>query len=296
MDDAHARARGWADGAVQSSWSGAVVSRIETLRGDASARRFYRVWIEPRSTAAPAAAIAIDLGPDDLPLYARTLRLLPEPLAEPPWTNVHRLFAAVGIAVPELYVIDTAARLLLVEDVGSATLFDCARARPQIAADLYRDAIAQLLLIHVDGTRRLDDTCIASRVAYDARLFRWELDQFLEYGLRAVAPRFDTAGLDSELDNLAARLGAFPRVLSHRDFHGWNLFVRGDGSRIRVIDFQDALRAPGAQDLAVLLTTRDTHRVITPAHERRLLDYYFAGLERRGAAMLRAQEFEESYR
>ena len=62
-----------------------------------------------------------------------------------------------------------------------------------------------------------------------------------------------------------------------------------------MIDFQDALLAPAAQDLAVLLTTRDTGRVIGPEAERRLLDYYIAGLARRGAPCPDADEFINSY-
>ncbi len=42
--------------------------------------------------------------------------------------------------------------------------------------------------------------------------------------------------------------------------------------------------APAAQDLAVLLTTRDTGDLISPAMEERLLDFYFTGLLRRGIA------------
>ena len=105
------------------------------------------------------------------------------------------------------------------------------------------------------------------------------------------------SALAPELDDLAARLGGVARVLSHRDYHGHNLFVQNDrmGLRIRVIDFQDALLAPAAQDLAVLLTTRDTGRVIGPDAERRLLDYYIAGLARRGAPCPDAGEFVNSY-
>src|SRR5262249_3381655 len=91
----------------------------------------------------------------------------------------------------------------------------------------------------------------------------------------------------------------FPRVFSHRDYHGQNLFIqRGDRGqpRLRVIDFQDALMAPSAQDLAVLLTTRDAARVITPQIERRLLDYYYAALVRRDAPRQSLDEFLESYR
>jgi aminoglycoside/choline kinase family phosphotransferase len=46
----------------------------------------------------------------------------------------------------------------------------------------------------------------------------------------------------------------------------------------------------------VLLTTRDAARVITPQLERRILDYYYAALVRRGAPQLPFEEFRESYR
>jgi hypothetical protein len=98
-----------------------------------------------------------------------------------------------------------------------------------------------------------------------------------------------------ELATLAARLDRFPRVFSHRDYHRENLYIQ-DGLRIRIIDFQDALMAPAAQDLAVLLTTRDTDEVVTPTIERRILDFYCAGLARRGAAGLDDAEFMLSYR
>ena len=54
--------------------------------------------------------------------------------------------------------------------------------------------------------------------------------------------------------------------------------------------------APAAQDLAVLLTTRDTGDSVTPALERRILDFYHTGLTRRGAATLAHEEFITSYR
>ena len=121
------------------------------------------------------------------------------------------------------------------------------------------------------------------------------LKEFAEVGLAAVAPGADFSPIASELATLAARLDRFPRVLSHRDYHRENLFIQ-DGPRIRVIDFQDALMAPAAQDLAVLLTTRDTDDVITPAIERRILYFYCAGIARRGAPALDAAEFMLSYR
>jgi N-acetylmuramate 1-kinase len=116
------------------------------------------------------------------------------------------------------------------------------------------------------------------------------MDEILSAG---ALGEIDVSAVSPELDELAARLGAIERVLSHRDYHGNNLFIQ-DG-RIRVIDFQDALLAPAAQDIAVLLTTRDTDRIIDPKAERRLLDYYLAGLVRRGVACPDAGTFIDGY-
>jgi aminoglycoside/choline kinase family phosphotransferase len=271
---------------------------ISALKGDASARRFWRVSLSHANQTDEMTAIAIDLGPDDLPLYALALNLIPEPLAEPQWIATQRFLSAIGVAVPQIYAADTCARLLLVEDVGELPLFEAAL-RGQ-AGDLYRLAADELLLLHLEGTHHLDSSFIASRLAYDERLFRWELSQFVEYGIAEVSPAADASVIAPELDDLAQRLGRYPRVLSHRDYHGNNLFlqVAPQGTlRLRVIDFQDALMAPAAQDLAVLLTTRDTARVITPAVERRMLEYYFAKHLRRGTPMtLTFDEFLESYR
>ena len=131
------------------------------LKGDASARRFWRVAIEHQNGvtaihdgATPSSAIAIDLGPDDLPLYARALKLIPEPLVEPPWLNVHRFLESICAAVPEVFAIDTQTRMLLVEDVGELPLFEAALQGG--AGDLYRLAADELLVFHLEGTRLLE--------------------------------------------------------------------------------------------------------------------------------------------
>jgi aminoglycoside/choline kinase family phosphotransferase len=303
----------WISQSVAKCWPAANAAETVALKGDASTRRFWRVslaigrahftpaarhGLRRPPQAAPKTAIAIDLGPDDLPLYARTLRLVAEPLPEPPWVSLQRFLRKIDVAVPELYHADLGARMLLVEDVGELPLFTAAEGGD--AGDLYRLAADELVRLHLEGTRRLDAGCIAARIAYDERLFRWELEQFVELGAAEVAPGIDRAAIAAELDELAARLGRLPRVLSHRDYHGHNLFVqigRGDEPHLRVIDFQDALMAPAAQDLAVLLTTRDTSRIIPPRIEQRILEYYYAALIRHeAAATLAHAEFVESYR
>jgi len=296
MDDSGAM-QAWAAAAIARRSPRARVDQIAALRGDLSTRRFWRVAIAPRhqSEPAPASAILVDLGPDDLPRYVRVLNLLPSPITEPPWINVHRFLESIGSPVPELYDADSALRAMLVEDVGQLSLLDAVRRPGADAADLFRLATSELLRIHIDGTARIDSRCIAHEISYSGRLFEWELKEFGEVGLAAVAPGADYSPIAPEIATLAARLDRFPRVLSHRDYHRENLYLQ-DGPRIRIIDFQDALMAPAAQDLAVLMTTRDTDEVVTPAIERRILDFYCAGLARRGVQALDATEFATSYR
>lgn len=295
-DDGTEAMRRWAEEAVVRRWPGARLARLWPLKGDASMRQFWRGIIDANNSDAPATAIAVDLGPDDLPLYARALNLLPHP-PEPPFLNVHRLMERIGVAVPALYAAAPQQRKLLVEDVGDLSLYAAVKHDNERAAELYRLAIDELMKIHA-GASAASRQCIAYCVAYDQRLFRWEMEQFIEYGIPAIAPDADCAALAPELDRLAASLGELPRVLSHRDYHFQNLFIQQRDGRavIRVIDFQDALMAPAAQDLAVLLTTRDTGAFISPVLEAELLDYYFAAAAGRGAAALARADFLHSYR
>ncbi len=290
------RIANWTRRAIEAKWHGANVGQLVPLRGDVSTRRFWRVAIRDASDA-PASAIAIDLGPEDLPLYARALELYPRPLPEPPWINLHWFLTSLGAPVPALYDWSTPDRMLLVEDVGSLPLFDAARANPAKAADLYREAVRELMRFHIDGSANANRECLAFQVAYEDRLFTWEMRRFIEFGLDAVAPGTDTRAIETDVASLARELGKLPRVFSHRDFHGNNIFLQGDlaSPAIRIIDFQDALMAPAAQDLAVLLTTRDTSDLISPAMEERLLDFYFTGLLRRGIETMSRDAFLKSY-
>ncbi len=208
---------------------------------------------------------------------------------------MHRFLSYVGAPIPALYSSAPERRAMLVEDVGEVSLHTAALRPDADAARLFRLATEELLRLHVEGTLKIDDRCIARGIAYDGRLFEWEMKEFKEIGLGAVAPGAATTSIEPELAMLAARLDRYPRVFSHRDYHGRNLYVE-HGARIRIIDFQDALMAPAAQDLAVLLTTRDTDDVVTPAIERRILDFYCAGLTRRGAVTLAPADFILSYR
>ena len=73
-------------------------------------------------------------------------------------------------------------------------------------------------------------------------------------------------------------------VLSHRDYHSWNILWRDDATRSSSTSRTRSSRRP-EYDVASLLTDRITPRLIDPAMEARLLDYYWTARGRATTAI-----------
>jgi len=267
--------RNHADALVAAWRRDVAIHSMSPLAGDASSRRYFRVRL---NGPGPATAVLMAQSGSGLSISSDELSSIGE-VSEMPFLNVQRYLQSRDIAVPQVFAADAPRGLALLEDVGDTTLWDaaCAAADP---APLYRRAIDELVALQVAGAERPDAACIAFRSRFDARLFEWEFEHFLEYGFagRDVADD-DRAWLRRRFAELAAALADGPAVLTHRDYHSWNLFVHEE--RIRVIDFQDALLAPVPYDLATLLNDRATPTRIDAARERELVAYFCA---RRSAA------------
>lgn len=268
---------------VRRRWPGADLAELVHLAGDFSARRYLRAHLT--GGAAPATIVVMVLAGSGLPFSSEELGLFPEPLVELPFLDVHRLLSAIGAPVPEIYVAAVEQGLLLIEDAGDTVLWDAVNAAPREAEALYRRAIDALLILHERGTGYRPATSIAFQQRLDERLLRWELEHYLEWGiarglgvtLSATARR----GYDESFDFIAREIAAAETVLSHRDYHSWNILWRND--RPVIIDFQDAFLAPAEYDVASLLTDRVTPHIVDPAMETRLLDYYWTARERDAA-------------
>jgi len=274
-----------------------TVVSLEPVPGDASTRRYLRAALRGEDT--PATAVVMVLADRGIAMSSDELAVFDQPLTELPYVNVHHFLARIGVAIPELYADATADGLLLLEDIGDLPLWDAVQGRPdgEVRA-LYAAAIDQLLTIQVDGTRARDESCIAFRQSFDARLYDWEFEHFLEFGFAARLPASglpaaELAELRRQFHRLSLYLDAQPRVLNHRDYHSWNLFV--SAGRVRVIDFQDALLAAAPYDLATLLGDRVTREVVHPQLETQLLDDYARGWAERGNSPWDRAELWEVY-
>lgn len=263
------------DAAIAAVWGKETrVDRVTPLTGDASSRSYVRLSLRGDC---PASTVVMLLAGSGLSVSSDELAVFPEPLKELPYINVHRFLQPLGVRIPEVYYDGQKEGFLLLEDVGDTPLRDAVNGQPTEEIErLYRQAIDQLVLLQVEGTRRRTDACIAFQQRFDQRLFLWEFEHFLEWGLEKREGRALTATEGRELralfEHIAATLDRAPAFLNHRDYHSWNLFVHN--GEMRVIDFQDALLAPASYDLETLLNDRDTPTVITPALEQSLVQYY----------------------
>ncbi|MDP2603786.1 MAG: phosphotransferase [Deltaproteobacteria bacterium] len=274
-----------------------ILVSLTTLAGDASSRRYHRASLQ--GADAPPSVIVMELpAGSSLPLSSEELAVFKEPLRELPFLNVHRFLSRIGVRVPRLYGYWEKEGILLLEDLGDIALWDRVQCLPPSEVlTWYQKAIDELLVLQIRGTEQRDDACIAFQQRFDIRLYMWEFEHFLEYGL---IKRPDTHVDNPTLEQLrtvfraiAERLDRQPVCLNHRDYHSWNLMIHDDA--VAVIDFQDALLAPAQYDMASLLNDRITDSVIRPDLEASLLRYY---LERRAEAEKRsidAGEFQEIY-
>lgn len=269
---------------VARLWPGARVASMSSLRGDASSREYSRVSLEPGRSAAPPSLVVMHLRDAAVALSSEELGVYGSGgPAELPFVNVWRYLRSLTDAVPDVYDVSPASTLLLLEDIGDVTLFGAAEAAGPAGLDLFREALRWIA--DLQARARDDGRCYAFRQAFDRRLFAWEFEHFVEFGLRDPAPDL-LARVRKELDTAAGELDGLERVFCHRDFHGWNIHVQPNG-RLRVIDFQDALLAPRLYDVASLLTDRTTPKLVSPDEERRLV-VEFAELS--GRALWRDEE------
>ena len=119
-----------------------------------------------------------------LPLSSEELAVFKEPLNELPFLNVHRFLIRIGVRVPRLYGQSMDEGLLFLEDLGDLALWDRVQGLPpsEVLA-WYQKAIDELLLLQIRGTKERDESCIAFQQRFDFRLYMWEFDHFLEFGL-----------------------------------------------------------------------------------------------------------------
>ena len=180
----------------------------------------------------------------------------------------------MGLNAPRVIQSDPAQGFLLITDLGSEPYLSAVDARPELADALYRDAIAALLTIQVNGTQFQEKL-----PPYDETLLHFELSIFRDWlchhHLGLAFSSADESMWMQTCDLLAKNALEQRKVFVHRDFHSRNLMRVQEGNP-GILDFQDALQGPLTYDLVSLL--KDCY-VSWPAEViRERIGWYLDGL------------------
>lgn len=207
----------------------------EPVSGDASFRRYFRVWQTPAS-GERVPFIVMDAPPEHEDCK--------------PFLAIARHWRQQDIMVPTIAAEDLALGFLLLEDFGDHLML------PALAQDnaetLYQQALDELVKI-----AQVSSPGDYPLPLYDEALLDREMalfpDWLLEQHLQLTLSNHDRALLDTTFALLKESALAQPEVTVHRDYHSRNLLVLTDQSRPGVIDFQDAVRGPVTYDVVSLL-------------------------------------------
>jgi len=200
-----------------------------TLAGEqifgGSNRIFSRVWVDDKSYV-----ILIDQNLEQLVRYSKFLQ------------NLFRY----GIPVPDVYVLDDKSCAMIMEDIGSLSLYKWSRDTGDFTPH-FRAAKA-LAKIHSIGNipgqleSEFDFTDLLYETQYFARHFLIGYCNFPECACDELLDEFST---------IASTAADSPRGLMHRDFQSQNIFIMGEV--IKIVDFQGARKGFAAYDLASLV-------------------------------------------
>ena len=210
--------------------------RAETLPGDASTRRFHRLYLAGGGTR-----IVMDYG---APFVGETDDV-----------RLARIFESARLPVARVLDVLEDAGCLLLEDLGDLTLeqaLERGGGRRESPGTLYARAVELAADIATRGTVSLAGSERASGPALDADRFGFEMRFFVEHFIQGFLGGAAPPSTEGALQRLAVEVAGHPRVMCHRDYHSRNIMVRGDGT-LAMVDIQDARWGPDTYDIASLL-------------------------------------------
>lgn len=233
---------------AEAGWGG---TQIDTIPGDASFRRYFRIRDGNRGAM---------------------LMHAPPPHEDPqPFLDVAEYLSAHGARAPQIYAADAAAGWVLLEDFGTDRMRDWLDDNPSGELAAYEGAVDALVALHLQPAGPF--------APYDMSAYQRETGLFTEWYCPAMSLAVDQDGYRSAWEEVLAPLltRQQPVVTVLRDYHAENIMLLGDpreGAPQGLIDFQDALVGHPAYDLVSLL--QDARRDVAPELERAMLDRYIA--------------------
>jgi aminoglycoside/choline kinase family phosphotransferase len=215
--------------------------RDEILPGDASSRRYARLWDRHDRTAV-------------LVSYPKSVRnQMSRDLEVRTWC------ADQGLRVPALLDQDLGAGWAVLEDFGP----DDAECVLENAPPDDRGELGLRFIAPLSTLARLQPNNLPAWNPPLARArMRWELAGFELWFLRHHLQMAPIPSVGHWLDELTEAIDGHPKRVCHRDYHLNNLFLLADHS-VGLIDYQDILVGPDTYDAVSLLGERGMPQVLT---------------------------------
>lgn len=230
---------------ARSGWGEA---EILPLAGDASFRRYFRVFAQGR------AAVLMDA---------------PPPHEDPrPFVRVAEHLTSIGLRAPAILAADLDAGLLLIEDFGDHRMREVVDADLSCEGDVYRGVVDVLIELHRHAPAQL------SRHGLDDWIS--EVGLFTQWYCPHLGLPIDESGFQQAWHDVLSPIDRSPDrwVTELRDYHAENVMLtNGKGiARYGLLDFQDARVGHPAYDLVSML--QDARRDVSPAIEAAMLGHY----------------------
>ncbi|WP_228244035.1 aminoglycoside phosphotransferase family protein [Porphyrobacter sp. GA68] len=230
--------------------AGWPATAVRPLPGDASFRRYYRIWRDDASAM---------------------LMHAPPPHEDPaPFLHVGRWLLEREIRAPMIIAEDAAQGFILLEDFGDDRLRERLDADSTVERAAYGEAVDALIALQGHGAGPFPP--------YDFATYMREVDLLVEWFCPANGLEVDRASWTTAwavvLEPLLERQQ--PGVTVLRDYHAENIMLPPAGGQ-GIIDFQDALVGHRAYDLVSLL--QDARRDVAEELESAMLDRYIAAVQ-----------------
>jgi aminoglycoside/choline kinase family phosphotransferase len=228
--------------------------REVALPGDASTRRYARVWDHTDRTAMLVRYPKVVRGQMERDLEVRA------------WS------AARGLRVPALIDHDLDQGWAILEDFGADDAESALKSMPR--SDRLTRGVGLFTPLATLAAAELSDLPKWNS-SLDLRRMRWELAGFELWCLRHHLEHAPSPSVGRWLDDLAAAIADHPRRVCHRDYHLNNLFLL-PGDEVGLIDYQDMLIGPDTYDGVSLLGERAILKLLSEEERRRLREAWAA--------------------
>jgi aminoglycoside/choline kinase family phosphotransferase len=254
-----------------------VLEEVDKLTGDASTRRYYRIFTNKNSYV-----VCLDNPFNEGP-------------EKHPFISVQQFLVQNSIMVPRILDHNLPRGYSLQEDLGNETLLLHLSSLISNAEEfsIYRTIVDQLLELHKIPASTVKNPNLF-QLKFDYQKYMDETRFTFKYFMNFFNKNLDEAlisELESLFDPIMRRLSEQKMVITHRDFHSRNIMVKK--SKFVFIDFQDARWGIPQYDLVSLL--EDCYYNISETNRERLKRHYFDNLDSKIHGQSSYEQFHELY-